>query len=101
MLEKGTSTRAHIDGYFSKAGLSIEPSIELGSVELLIRFASMGMGMSCVAREFLENSAYRNMVDIVPAQVPVQKRSIGVVTLKGNPISRAAEAFLEIFMEEE
>jgi len=40
-------------------------------------------------------------VDIVPVKTPVKQRSIGVVTLKGVPVSKAAEAFLRIIMEEE
>lgn len=100
MLEKGTSTRAHIDNYFKTAGINIEAGIELGSVELLLKFASMGMGVSCIAREFLEKSPYVNLVDIIPIKTPLNQRSIGVVTLKGVPISKAAEAFLGIIMEE-
>lgn len=101
MLEKGTSTRAHIDGYFNDYGIEIEAGIELGSVELLLKFAAMGMGVSCIAREFLEKSAYNDKVDIVPVKTPVKQRSIGVVTLKGVPVSKASEAFLRIIMEEE
>lgn len=99
MLEKGTSTRAHIDKYFKDDEIDIEAGIELGSVELLLKFASMGMGVSCIAKEFLEKSAYRDIVEILPVETPVKQRSIGVVTLKGVPVSKAAEAFLGIIME--
>jgi DNA-binding transcriptional LysR family regulator len=100
MLEKGTSTRSHIDRYFSSAGCTVIPAIELGSVELLLKFAAMGMGISCIAREFLEKSAYNGKVDIIPVATPVKQRSIGVVTLKGVPVSRATKAFLDIITEE-
>lgn len=101
MLEKGTSTRAHIDKYFSDAGIEIEPAVELGSVELLLKFTAMGMGVCCIASEFLEKSPYKDMVEIIPAQSHVKKRSIGVVTLKGIPVSKATEALLGIIMEEQ
>lgn len=100
MLEKGTSTRAHIDNYFKNAGINIEAGIELGSVELLLKFAAMGMGVSCIAKEFLEKSPYVNMIDIIPIKTPINQRSIGVVTLRGVPVSKAAEAFLGIITEE-
>lgn len=99
MLEKGTSTRSHIDSFFNDSGCSVEASIELGSVELLLKFAAMGMGVSCIAREFLEKSSYIDKVDILKIESPVKQRSIGVVTLKGVPVSRAAEAFIEIITE--
>ena len=101
MLEKGTSTRAHIDKYFNDKGIEIEADIELGSVELLLKFTARGMGVSCIAREFLEKSPYKDMVEVLPAQSQVKQRSIGVVTLKGIPVSKAAEALLGIIMEEQ
>ncbi len=100
MLEKGTSTRAHINKYFADEGIMVQPEIELGSVELLLKFAAMGMGVSCIAREFLEKSPYMDLVEILPVEIPVKQRSIGVVTLRGVPVSRAAEAFLGIITED-
>lgn len=101
MLEKGTSTRSHIDSYFSGAGRHVIPAIELGSVELLLKFAAMGMGISCIAREFLEKSAYNKQVDVIPVEIPVKQRSIGVVTLRGVPVSKATKAFLDIITEDQ
>ncbi|MBN2559215.1 MAG: LysR family transcriptional regulator [Clostridia bacterium] len=100
MLEKGTSTREAMDQYFAMDGIEAAPSIELGSIELLIRFSALGIGISCVAREYLEKSGYRDMVDILPVARRINKRHIGVVTLNGIPISRATEAFLDVLSEE-
>ena len=99
-LEKGTTTREHLDNYFSEAGISYTPSMELGSVELLIRFTAMGMGVSCIAKEFLEKSPYDKKIDVLRLSVPIRKRSIGVVTLYSSVVTGAAKAFIDVMTEE-
>lgn len=99
-LEKGTTTREHLDQYFEEAGVKFTPFMELGSVELLLRFTSLGMGISCIARDFLEKSPYDKKIDIIRPEVPIRKRSIGVVTLSSSVVSGAAKAFIEVMTEE-
>lgn len=96
MLEKGTGHRSHLEKYLAGSGQEVEPRMELGSIELLIKFAAMGMGVSCVERQFLEKSPYSKDTDIIPVKKPVGKRYIGVITLKGVPLSRPAEAFVKL-----
>ncbi len=99
-LEKGTTTREHLDQYFDEAGIKFKPFMELGSIELLLRFTSMGMGISCIARDFLEKSPYDKKIDIIRPDVPIRKRSIGVVTLNSSVVSGAAKAFIDVMTEE-
>lgn len=99
-LEKGTTTREYLDRYFADAGIAFSPFMELGSVELLLRFTAMGMGISCIAGNFLEKSPYCSQIDIIEPDVPISKRSIGVVTLNSSVITGAAKAFIDIMTEE-
>jgi DNA-binding transcriptional LysR family regulator len=99
-LEKGTTTREHLDQYFEEAGVKFTPFMELGSVELLLRFTSLGMGVSCIAKDFLEKSPYDKKIDIIRPDVPIRKRSIGVVTLNSSVVSGAAKAFIDVMTEE-
>ena len=99
-LEKGTTTREHLDAYFRNEGVVFKPSMELGSVELLLRFTSIGMGISCISKEFLEKSPYRRNIDVLEAAVPISKRSIGVVTLNRSIITGAAKAFIDLITGE-
>ncbi len=101
MLEKGTGHRSHLDKYFMDKGLEVEPKMELGSIELLIKFAAMGMGVSCVESEFLRKSPYSHEVEAIPVKKDIGKRYIGVITLKGVPLSGPAEAFVSLITEAE
>lgn len=99
-LEKGTTTREHLENYFEREGIGFSPEMELGSIELLLRFTSMGMGISCMAVEFLKKSPYEEYMDVLPLTVPIRKRSIGVVTLKSGVVTGAAKAFIGEIAEE-
>lgn len=99
MLEKGTGHRKHLDKYFMDEGLDVKPKMELGSIELLIKFTAMGMGVSCVEREFLKKSPYFEQLEIIQIKKKIEKRYIGVITLKGIPLSKPAEQFVKLIME--
>ena len=94
MLERLSSTRRFWDRIFEQKGVPLKPQIELGSLDLLLEFACIGLGISAVtlpaAREWIEQGklAVLNLKD------PPPPRSIGVVTNKQIPLSPCADAFL-------
>jgi len=51
MLDRGTSTRRNIDSYLSSKGIGIVPEIELESIDLLVEFAKIGLGIALVLKE--------------------------------------------------
>ena len=71
----------------------LEPEIELGSHDLLLEFAKIGLGISCVVKEFSREYVEREEVFQIPLETPIQRRSMGMCFLKNVPMSAAAEAF--------
>jgi len=99
LLEKGGSTRAYIDNYFFSHGIEMEPHIELSSLDLLIEFTKRGFGVSCVAKEHVKNELESGELFEVPVIEKIPKRVMGIVTLKGFPQSKAAQAFTKIILD--
>lgn len=95
MLERLSSTRRYWDRLFEQQGLSLRPQIELGSLDLLLEFASIGLGISAVtlpaAKEFLN----QNRLTVLQLQTPPPTRSIGVITSSLIPLSPCAKSFLD------
>ncbi|NLC69536.1 MAG: LysR family transcriptional regulator, partial [Clostridiaceae bacterium] len=56
MLEKNTSTRRYIDEYLSSHSISLNPEFELATSDLIVEFARIGLGISCVVRNFAAES---------------------------------------------
>ncbi len=52
LLEPKTNSRRYVEKYILSKGIKIEPEIELGAHDLLLEFARINLGISCVVKEF-------------------------------------------------
>ncbi len=93
MLEEISNSRKYVDRYFMDYGILLEPEIELGSHDLLLEFAKIGLGISCVVKEFSKEHLEREEVYQIPLEVPIERRSMGMCFLKNVPMPAAAQAF--------
>ena len=96
MLETNAVSRRYIDGLFAQKRITLEPQIEIAVHDLLIRFASINLGVSCVVKEFSEEALSSGAIIPLPLKPAIPPRSIGCAFLKHNPLSPAAKAFLEL-----
>ncbi len=99
LLEKNSSSRKFLDDEFEKNGITLSPQIEIAAHELLIRFASIHLGISCVVEEFSKNALESGIIKSLNITPPLPSRSIGCVYIKNNPLSLAAQAFLKLIKE--
>lgn len=95
LLEESSNTRRYLDNFFTKKGLLLKPTIELGAHNLLLDFAKAGLGISCVIKEFSQKSLDNQELYEIKTQ-PLPKRSIGYAYLKRRTLSAAANKFIEI-----
>ena len=98
LLEKGSNTRRFIDKVFSDNNILVEPEIELGSVDLLVKFAKIGLGISFVTKNFIHNELENKEVYEIKLKEEIPKRKVGVVTLKGVPLASAGKKFFDFLM---
>jgi LysR family cyn operon transcriptional activator len=96
LLEKGSSTRAFIDQYAKQQQVTIQPAIELGSIDLLVEFARTGLGIACVIRNFITAELTQSSVYEVQLDPPITPRKVGIITLKNVPISVATQRIIEM-----
>ncbi|MDA3884634.1 MAG: LysR family transcriptional regulator [Candidatus Delongbacteria bacterium] len=94
LLEKGSSTRNFIDNIFIDKKLKLEPEIELGSNDLLVKFAKIGLGISFVSKSSIKNELNDGDIFEVKLKEKIPKRKIGIATLKGVFLSPAGQEFL-------
>ncbi|WP_246070670.1 LysR family transcriptional regulator [Paenibacillus kobensis] len=96
LLEQGTGTRAYMDQAAAENGVSLTPSMELGSLDLLSEFARTGFGVASVVIDFIGEELARGELVQLAVDPPIPQRRIGIATLKGVPLSAAAKAFISI-----
>lgn len=95
LLEKSSATRRNLDQWFQEAGVTILPEIELESVDLLLEFAKIGLGIAHVVRESAAPFIESGELFEVKTETALPLRSLGVATITNVPLSRAAEQFIE------
>ena len=96
LLEKNASSRRFLDKNFQEKGIALHPQIEVAVHDLLIRFASIHLGVSCVIEQFSQEEFEKGIIKKLPLDSPLPKRSIGCAYLKNAPLSYAAKAFLKL-----
>jgi DNA-binding transcriptional LysR family regulator len=96
LLEKNSSSRRFLDNNFKEKGIVLNPQIEVAVHDLLIRFASIQLGISCVIEQFSEAELEKGLIKKIPLDPPLPKRSIGYAYLKHAPLSDAAKAFMDL-----
>ena len=94
LLEKDNLTRQYLDTYLKSNNLFPENILETTSMDLLIDFARIGLGIACVIREFVESELQEGILLELPAPFPIASREIGFV-LKHAGANAEAELFLE------
>lgn len=95
LLETKSNSRRYVEKYILSKGVKIEPEIELGSHDLLLEFARINLGISCVVKEFSKDYLENEILYEIELAEKIPKRSIGVCFLKSVSLSPAATKFVE------
>ncbi len=96
LLETNSASRRYLNDRFYEKNIILEPQIEIAAHDLLLRFASIHLGVSCVVKEFSQEAINQNIVQEMNLYPPLPPRSIGYAYLRKNPLSLAAQAFLNL-----
>lgn len=94
LLDKENITRQHIDEYFREQGIMPRQLLEISTMDLLIEFARIGMGVSAVIREFVLRDLHEGTLVELPLAVPVKKRVAGFAYQESNQ-NEALQSFLK------
>ena len=96
LLEKNSNSRHFIEEAFAKDHIRLHPQLEIGAHHLLLEFAKIDLGVSCVIKEFSQEYLQRNDIQELILQDPLPARSIGYAYLKKSTLSAPAVKFIEI-----
>lgn len=78
MLDKDNLTRQYIDTHIAHSDIPINNLLEVTSMDLLIDFAKIGLGIACVIREFVQEELNEGLLIEVPLSKPIPQREIGL-----------------------
>lgn len=100
LLEKKSTTREFFDVILKDLNLEVKPEVELGSVDLLIELTKIGIGISFVMKDCIQEEIQNQELFVIPTEERWEKRYVGIVQYKSIPLSVAATKFVELLEED-
>lgn len=77
LLDKGNITRQYVDRYLVEHHIQYDQLIEATTMDLLIEFAKIDLGIACVIGNFVKKDLENGSLMKLPLKNPIPKRSIG------------------------
>ncbi|MBD5465166.1 MAG: LysR family transcriptional regulator [Lachnospiraceae bacterium] len=97
MLNKENISRKFIDSYLSKNQIEIGNLIEIDTMDLLIEFAKIDLGIACVIRNFVEEELQQGILMEIPLKHSISKRKIGLVYEDSEHVTDSMRRFISYF----
>ncbi|MDY3920330.1 MAG: LysR family transcriptional regulator [Candidatus Limivivens sp.] len=95
LLDKENLTRQYIDTYFQNNHLHLTNLLEVSTMDLLIDFARIGLGVACVIRDFVKKELENQELLEIPLPVPIPSREVGFLYGASELRNPALRDFLE------
>lgn len=77
LLDRSNMSRKHVDSYLADSQIEVNQLLEVTDMALLIEFARIGLGISCVIKDFVAEDLKNGTLIEVPLELPIPKRVIG------------------------
>ena len=97
LLDKENMTRQFIDDYLTLYHIESNNLLEVSTMDLLIEFAKVGLGVACVIRQFVEKELAEGSLVEIPLEAPMNKREIGFVYQENIQQTSAIKEFIEFY----
>lgn len=97
MLDEENITRQYVDTAFRNHNIVLENVLEITTMDLLIEFAKIGLGIACVIREFVQEELQTGLLKEVDLGITFPSRTVGFVYRKSSLQLPSVNHFLELF----
>lgn len=77
LLEENNLSRKYVDKYLILNNITFDQQIEISTMDLLIEFAKIGLGIGCVIKDFVEKDLQKGTLISIPLNTKIPNRKIG------------------------
>ena len=97
LMDQNTVARRSLNNFLSSLGVGLQPSIEVGSWDLMKRLVLRGMGVGVIPREYATSQLQSGALFEIKTDPALPVRSVGMLLPKNAPISYALHSFIADF----
>lgn len=95
MLDEENITRQFINNYIKDHSIQLDNILEVSTMDLLIEFSKIGLGVGCVIKEFVQTELDHHALTEIPLGLEIPKREIGFVCLKDSMTLPPIQSFMD------
>lgn len=99
LLDEKNMTRLFIEDYFTKNQIETNQILEVSSMDLLIEFAKIGLGISCVIKDFVQDELNNGALIEIPLEHSLEKREIGFAYSTSQNKSFSLSKFIDFYKQ--
>ena len=94
LLDQSNMTRHHVDDYMAENHIVPRQVLEVTTMDLLIEFVKIGLGVACVIKELVQKELDNGTLVELPLEIPIHRRTIGFAYHPANQ-AMSLKTFLE------
>lgn len=99
MLNKNNISRQYMDKYFAKKEFHADNQIEVSTMDLLIDFAKVGLGIACVIKEFVADELQKGELLEFITEESIPERRIGFAYARNHQHNPSISRFFKCIEE--
>ena len=96
LLDKDNVSRRHLNSYYAQNKITPLHILEVNEMDLLIEFAKMGIGVSCVVKQFVEEELKEGSLIEIELSKPIAPREIGFLYQRIQPMNENILKFIKV-----
>ena len=100
LMDKNTVARRSLENFLGTVGVTMQPSIEVGSWDLMKRLVQRGMGIGVIPKTYAQGRLDNGELYEIQTDPVLPARSIGMLLPKNQPISYALHSFIQCVRKE-
>ena len=97
LLDKSNMTRQYIDDYLQENHILVGDSIDVSSMDLLIEFSKISLGVACVIKGFVSKELKEGSLVEIPLGFPIHMRAVGFAYKRNMKPSKSLELFVDFY----
>lgn len=98
LLEKKNATRDHLDRFLYEYQIELNVDIEISSMEFLIEFAKIGLGVATVIGDFVKPDLADETLYEWKTKPSIPTRTVGLLSKKNATLSIASRTFFDFML---
>lgn len=95
LLDSENVSRHHVDKFFKENNIEPKHILEVSNMDMLIEFTKIGMGVSCVVKQFVEKEIECGELKEIPLNSKINTREAGLAFIKTSRLNATMQKFID------